>query len=330
MPFTENHYFLIAKQLNKWFIILLTLCAFFIFLLPLVPSTSVTQLIEFMVYFSPRWIFLIALIPSIIIFFTYPATYRLCITFSFIVYFNYQDFQISIPTSTQPGTTVKILSMNIGGGVNTKYLKNTLHREQPDIILLQEANLQHVKDIFPESWVNECDGGLCFASNYTFKRVGEFERKIISGWGHFANYYELSINGQTLPIMNLHLETPRHILSDALHLNVNWSAIKEFNEKKSTQSQLIETWLAGQSGFVMAGDFNMTVEEQLFQKHFSQFKSAVEEGANGVAYTKYTKWHGVRIDHVLVSDDLRIEDTRILPSVGGDHRAILTTIILPK
>ncbi len=326
----QNKYLSFLININKYVLIGFSFIALFLLFLPLFPPNSFIQLIEFVVYFSPRWVFFIVLLPSFIFFMAYKLKYRLMLVFCFLVYLYHQDFHLNIFTANDHGDEIKVMSLNIGGGFNSKYLKNALRIAKPDVVLLQEARIGDVKDVFPDTWLKECIGGLCLASKYKFKRLGEFDRKIISGWGHFANYYELSINGKSLPIMNIHLETPRNILSNVINLQIDWHEVSAFNDKKSIQSTLIEAWVDGQDQFIIAGDFNMTKEEQLFKQYFSKYTSVIEEAANGITYTKYTSWHGVRIDHILISDQLNVSKTKVLSSVGGDHRAILTTIILPQ
>ena len=327
---TKNPYFLLIKKINQWLLITLTLFALFIVVLPFLPSSSFTQLIEFIIYFSPRWLLFLALLPSLFICLTYETRYKICIIFCLVVYVKHQDFKVDLFSSLPDGQAVKVLSLNIGGGYNAKYLKSILLSESPDVVLLQEAKADNVKGVFPTSWKQECKGGLCIASKFTFKHIGEFNRKLISGWGNFANYYELSVNEDILPIMNVHLETPRSVLSNAMHLHIDWSSIKLLNNNKTFESSLIKTWVAGQRNFVIAGDFNMVSEERLYQDYFSPLKSVIEESGNGVVYTKYTAWHGVRIDHILVSNDIYVGKTNVLKSIGGDHRAIVTTLYLPQ
>lgn len=152
---------------------------------------------------------------------------------------------------------------------------------------------------------------------------------MISGWGNFAAYYEFDIEGKKLPLMNVHLETPRPILFDLLHLSIDWRAVKIFHENKSLQTSLLTTWASSQPYFVMAGDFNMTTNESLYHDYFSSFKNSIDEAGFGINYTKFTAWHGVRIDHILTSNNIKVENAKVTPSLGGDHRAIVSTINLP-
>ena len=129
--------------------------------------------------------------------------------------------------------------------------------------------------------------------------------------------------------MNVHLATPRNIISDLLHRSINWRSIRLFRENKSLQTSLLKTWADNQPQFIMAGDFNMTLNESLYHDDFSSYQNAIDEAGFGLNYTKYTSWHGVRIDHVLSSNNIIINSAKVMPSLGGDHRAVITTFSLP-
>lgn len=217
----------------------------------------------------------------------------------------------------------------MGGGSAGKYLKTLMTRENPDVFLFQETSLQNIDDAFNSSWNYQCDKGLCIASKFSFKKIGEFSRRTFGGWGNFAAYYELNINGKTLPLMNVHLETPRHILSELIGLSINMRNIENYRENKSLEASMLSTWASSQSNFVMAGDFNMTINESLYRDYFYSYQNALNIAGLGANYTKYTSWHGVRIDHTLASSNMSFERADVMPSLGGDHRAVVTVISLP-
>jgi len=299
-----------------------------ILLLPFVPSVSITQLFEYIVYLSPRWLFLIFILP-VLFFWKVLNGYKKIIIFSCVlVVISFQDMQLGFPSNDDNVKTIDILSLNLGGGSKSKYLKSIMHNQDPDVLLFQEAKISSLKKLFVSPWQVECEGGLCIASKFNFKLVGKYNRKIISGWGDFATFYEVYIKDKTLPVMNLHLETPRTILSDLMSFSINWRYIKTFRENKELQASMITAWANSQTQFIMAGDFNMTTNESLYEDYFSFYQNAIDEAGFGINYTKFTSLHGVRIDHVLTSRNIETKSAKAMPSLGGDHRAILTSIVL--
>lgn len=248
----------------------------------------------------------------------------------FTVVLVFQDFNVNLSIwNKKIESPIHFMSLNLGGGSNSKYIKSLMRQQNPDVFLFQEAALNSIKKVFDASWQVQCDGGLCISSKYPYRKIGAFNRKMISGWGNFAVYYELNVNGKILPVMNLHLETPRHILSPLLNLHIDWRGIENFYDKKLLQTSLLNTWAMSQSSFVMSGDFNMTTSESLYKKRFSNVKNAFNLAGFGFNFTKYTAWHGVRIDHLLTSFNIDIISATTMPSLGGDHRAISVIIDLP-
>lgn len=321
----STHYLFVGKL---WLYLLFAL-SFFIIILPIIASNPLTQVIEYVLYLSPRWIFLLAFIPIIFFWKKLNKYRRLIVLFCVIVLLQFQDFQLNLPAKTVNDPALKLISLNMGGKTSKKYLKNLIKREQPDIFLFQETLIEKLNGVFDKPWQLQCDAGLCIASQYPYKKIGEQSRRIFKGWGNFAVYYEVDIEGKTLPLMNVHLETPRSILSDLLGLAFDWQEVKRFRENKSLETALISTWASSQPYFVMAGDFNMTIDESLYNDYFSSFQNAIDTAGFGINFTKYTSWHGVRIDHVLASNHITFSKAKVLSSLGGDHRAILTEIVLP-
>lgn len=322
-------YTVIKKQMSNFWFYLLSFVIFFLIILPYIPSNEVTQIVEYIIYLSPRWFFILLLIPILLFWNILSKYHRLFLFFYTIILVNFQDANLNIPVSIETSNSIKLLSLNMGGGSNSKYLKTLMKREDPDVFLFQETSIGSVKEIFSQPWQLQCDSGLCIASKYPFNKVGELNRRMFGGWGNFATYYNLDINGKSLPLMNVHLETPRHILSVLLGLSIDWQGITKFRDNKSLEASLISKWASSQPYFVMSGDFNMTTNESLYRDYFLSFKNALDTVGFGFNYTKYTSWHGVRIDHVLTSDNIQIERAEVMPSLGGDHRAIVINIALP-
>lgn len=329
MSITQITNILTHKKLNNLWFFSLSVISFFLIILPYIPSYKAMQLVEYALYLSPRWMFLFLLIPALFFWKNLGKYRRLFLLIYAIIFIQFQDVQLNMPAEPQTISSIKLMSLNTGGGSSSKYLKKMVQNENPDVFLFQETLIENLKGVFEEPWQHQCDGGLCIASKYPFNKIGEFSRGMFKGWGNFAAYYELDIGGKTLPIMNVHLETPRSILSDLLGLTVNWDEVQKLRDNKTLEASLISQWASTQAGFVLAGDFNMTTNESLYKDYFSSFQNTLDTVGLGVNFTKYTSWHGVRIDHVLTSNNIMIEEASVMPSLGGDHRAIVTILALP-
>ncbi|MEO9508592.1 MAG: hypothetical protein ABJG28_05350, partial [Nonlabens ulvanivorans] len=231
--------------------VLLLLSATLIFALPYLPSNAFTQLLEYSIFLSPRWMFLLLLVPIIVFWQKLTKTYFLIFTLSTFIFIHFQDINFNINPSQETPQSIKLISLNMGGGSQGKYLETLMKRERPDIFLFQETYLKYIDNTFDSLWQYQCDNGLCIASQYPFNKVGEFSRRIFGGWGNFAAYYEVDINGKTLPLMNVHLETPRTLLSALINLSVNFKEVDNFYENKSLEASMISTWASSHSMFVM-------------------------------------------------------------------------------
>ena len=68
----------------------------------------------------------------------------------------------------------------------------------------------------------------------------------------------------------------------------------------------------------------MPVLSPIYQRFFSTLGNALSEKPQQlVRYTKYTRWHGIRIDHQLYRGGLAPLSARVLQLNSGDHRPVL-------
>ncbi len=79
---------------------------------------------------------------------------------------------------------------------------------------------------------------------------------------------------------------------------------------------------------VVAGDFNVPADSRFYQNYWSSFQNALSLAGFGLCYTKYTRLHGVRIDHVLADHHWKVHSAQVGPGLGGDHRPVLVELRL--
>jgi endonuclease/exonuclease/phosphatase (EEP) superfamily protein YafD len=110
------------------------------------------------------------------------------------------------------------------------------------------------------------------------------------------------------------------------------SAMKAVTKSQETESFHASEWAKKYDGGVVVGDFNLQTKNPIFQKYWSYFKDAFSKQGNGFGYTKYTRWHGVRIDHVLTDQRWKIVRAYVGDDVGSDHRPLIVDLVslLPK
>jgi endonuclease/exonuclease/phosphatase (EEP) superfamily protein YafD len=76
------------------------------------------------------------------------------------------------------------------------------------------------------------------------------------------------------------------------------------------------------------GDFNLPVESAIYRANWAGFTNAFSQQGLGFGYTKHTRWHGIRIDHVLARSGWDIERAWVGPSAGGDHLPVIVELHL--
>ena len=81
---------------------------------------------------------------------------------------------------------------------------------------------------------------------------------------------------------------------------------------------------------LVAGDFNLPVDSRIYGEAWSGFLNAFSTAGLGVGHSKYTRWIGVRIDHILTSPEWYVEACRVGPAVGSDHLPLLADLVPPR
>jgi len=77
---------------------------------------------------------------------------------------------------------------------------------------------------------------------------------------------------------------------------------------------------------ILAGDFNMTPESSIFRKYLLRYVDAFSEAGTGFGGTRPTKWHSVRIDHVLADRHWNVKCCCVCRDVGSDHLPVVAEL----
>jgi endonuclease/exonuclease/phosphatase (EEP) superfamily protein YafD len=220
---------------------------------------------------------------------------------------------------------MKIITANIGEGGKAKQLKLLIRLAKPDIILLQEARKLNLSTLVDESYYSECVASLCIASKYPFERIKVLNRRFFDHWGSFGALYKLTSVQGDIYLANVHFESVRELLVDIVHGELNVDKVNVVDNNRYIQASVLSLWAKNKNKFIIAGDFNMPDNDNIYQQNFATFNNAINNGAYGLNNTLYTPFHGLRIDHILYSDNFRLSGVQVLQSLGGDHRPVLAT-----
>jgi endonuclease/exonuclease/phosphatase (EEP) superfamily protein YafD len=69
----------------------------------------------------------------------------------------------------------------------------------------------------------------------------------------------------------------------------------------------------------VAGDFNLPADSAIFRDNWSWLQDAFGQAGWGYGYSKYTKYWGIRIDHVLTGPGWQARSCQVQSDVGSDH-----------
>jgi endonuclease/exonuclease/phosphatase (EEP) superfamily protein YafD len=237
-----------------------------------------------------------------------------------------------LPGSSE-GELLRVMSCNCcGDRLDVERLATLIRETQTDVVLLQECHSSIAQAVAPPGWSVDNGWGLCIVSRYPFRQVDVLRRKPPGGWFDMCAHYRVETPHGAVDLFNVHLTTPRKALTTALmhnrttpvELDAN-SAVRRFESRVISQC-IFEH----KASAIIAGDFNLPPESAIFRQYWSEYQDAFSTAGVGWGYTKFTRWHGVRIDHILAGSDWRVERSWIGPNVGSDHRPLIAELRLKK
>jgi endonuclease/exonuclease/phosphatase (EEP) superfamily protein YafD len=101
----------------------------------------------------------------------------------------------------------------------------------------------------------------------------------------------------------------------------------------SSDLATLDRWCTQPGPVIVAGDFNATLDHSVFREAITGCADAAEqvgEGLTGTWNTRWPRWLGPQIDHVLVTGAITAETLSVHDVPGSDHRAVLTRLRLPS
>lgn len=235
----------------------------------------------------------------------------------------------------RPDEPFTVATMNVGGSQEALYNLLSTHSSDVDAIFLQEANSSATSGQFPVGWsISPGGSGLSIISPHPMSDVEVLPRPYMPEWGASAVRCVVSTEEGAVRLVGVHLRTPRDGV-DAL-IGKKLRGVPEMQQaifERSEEARAVRNWIdrweaAPDAPMIVAGDFNTPVESWLYQRYWGDLSNAFGETGAGLGYTKRTRWHGIRIDHVLGNDAARIQDCQIGENLGSDHRPVLVTLDL--
>lgn len=285
---------------------------------------------DFLIY-MPRWLFLVLLIP-IVIFNRRALVRHMKFIVPLLCFFIYFYLDVNVPNSldnlSQNTNKLSVMTANLGGVKNNSKLAKKIKAEQPDLITFQETDRYKVSKLVPSEWNVHCIDHMCLVSRFDMHYIKKLSREEFNLWGSYAVLYSVDIYGEAVNVINVHMETPRKgfeaLLASKNSLNFQGMAIN-IEQRYSEARNIIELTLKNQP-FILSGDFNMPSNSRIYQEYYSNFINTFSEKGLGLGYTKFTRYHGVRIDHILHNEYFGVSHSRVIGDIGGDHRPLISEL----
>ncbi len=225
---------------------------------------------------------------------------------------------------------LRILTGNLDGHhLNVAAFDALLDAAAPDVVAAQECAAPVRRAIrWPRGWhVLAPEGGLCVASRFPLAEMQPLSHRDLGAWG-YAAHVTLRTPGGRVHFVNLHLPTPREGITGLLrHGPAGTADLREATAAQAHASAVARRWADGFGDpCVLAGDFNLPADHPAFRRDWGSFADAFAAAGLGYGYTKFTRWHGARIDHVLTGPGWHCRSCRVGPDVGSDHRPLVADL----
>jgi endonuclease/exonuclease/phosphatase (EEP) superfamily protein YafD len=248
-----------------------------------------------------------------------------------------------LPEPSPDAPRLRVMTSNLLK-TNTDWsgIVETIRREAPDIVALQEVREGHVRalwhrlgDAYPYQQMNPGRDaeGMALLSKRPLRDVAvEMTAPDSSYWQRVRICYD----GRPLCIMNVHpwRPQPRGHYVGPLRIMVNYDTSRRLRDMHI----LVQEASACTDEAIFLGDWNTTREGDAFRLLPRGWRDAYDEAGAGPAFTYPVRAHffGLylpfplfRIDHVFVQGDLTVLSYRTASMPGSDHRYLVVDVALP-
>lgn len=274
-----------------------------------------------LVLISPLWVLLIPLILLLVMGFRVNSIKGVYFHSFVIILFVYflMDFRIPLKTPERlygDTLTLRVITVNMEG-IPGKAFYGYADRMDANVILFQEFYDDVAKGIIAQHFL---ESGWEFISNNGLALATKFPVIDTDFHEHYLIGARVATDGGDLMIYGVHLETPREGVESLIHRGI----IGRYDMQGTTDVQLYEsatasTLIPRSKNIIVAGDFNLPANNPIYRKYWGHLQNAFLVMGKGFGHSKFTRWYGVRIDHILTDPAWTVLKAEPGPQLGGDH-----------
>ena len=218
--------------------------------------------------------------------------------------------------------TLKLLNVNVfrGNEQHDRLLK-LIETEQPDIIFLQEVSpewhnaTRSLRRGYPFSYVQPREDafGIALFSRLEFDSITHVDSPPLKFPTIVAT---LTVDGKPLTLINTHAMMPLGRF--------------EFDARNEQLQSIAEIARQATGAVILAGDLNNSIWNRSYRE--LEDGTGLRNSRRGIGilptWPTFMPLAMIAIDHVLVSDDVGVVETRTGPRIGSDHLPLIVTIAL--
>lgn len=286
---------------------------------------------------APLWFYLVPFAPLLVGGLRYQRRKMLAVQSVLILIFIFTiaGFKLNMPGSSPvgPGSKIRFLTVNVGERSDPGRLLDFIKKANPDVIAFQEIDSDYqnflTMNFDARLWDMNFRQGFGVLSKMKIVEVDVRDRRFLNGWGGMIGRYVLKNGDGFLNLFNVHLKTPRGGIESILDsFTEGIATMKRVTGLQNVESSIASTWVASHQNAVVAGDFNMPEINPVYKKYWKSFQNAFSSKGMFLGYTKHTRWHGARIDHILCDAQWEVVNSFVGPDFGGDHHPLVADLVL--
>ncbi len=289
---------------------------------------------------SPRWVVATPLIVLVPVTFMVRARWMLIhLVSAAVILVPLMGFQFAASADRDSGASdvLRVVTSNMGGAApHAQQLIDLVVNDQVDVVILQECPPSVSEPLFAKlGWQHRQKYNMAIGSRLPLGQATVLARQ------SKENYHAIAAmscdlrwpdNGE-IKLVSVHLPTFRPALQKALQLDFDeWpNVILEMGKKYRRVAKMVHDAVEKSNApVVIAGDFNVPTESIYYRELWNDYRDSHSEQGSGFGYTKHTRLHGVRIDHILTDDHWKVLNSSVGNSLGGDHRPVIAELMKIK